>query len=69
MQCDAGIAFATVPVAPVVFETEERFGDLFGGGFDFLQADDVGALTLDPLLDLSVTRPDAVNVPGGELDF
>jgi hypothetical protein len=69
VQCDAGVAFAAVPVAPVAVETEECLGDLFGCGFDFLQADDVGAITLDPLLDLSVTRPDAVNVPGGEFNF
>jgi hypothetical protein len=61
---DAGVALASVPVTPVALEAEERLRNLFGGGFDFLQADDVRALTLDPFLDLRVPRPDAVNVPG-----
>jgi hypothetical protein len=67
VQRDAGVALAAVPVAPVILETEERLGNLLGSGFDFLQADDVWAVTLDPVLNLRVTRPDAVDVPGGEL--
>jgi hypothetical protein len=38
---------------------------LIGCGLDFLQADDVRALALDPFLNLRLSRPDAVNVPGG----
>jgi len=34
--------------------------------FDFLQADDIRALTLDPFLDLRLPRPDPVDVPGGD---
>jgi hypothetical protein len=67
VQGDAGIAFAAVPVRPVTFEPEEGRWDLLGGGLDFLQADDVRALLRDPFLDLRLTRPDAVDVPGGEL--
>ena len=41
--------------------------DLVGGGLDLLQADDVRALALDPLLDLRLPRADSVDVPGGDL--
>jgi hypothetical protein len=37
---------------------------LIRSGFDFLQANNVRTLTLDPLLNLSLSRPDAVDVPG-----
>jgi hypothetical protein len=66
VQRDARITLAAVPVAPVAVEAEKGFGDLLGCGFDFLQADDVRALALDPFLDLGVPRPDAVDVPGGD---
>jgi hypothetical protein len=66
VQGHARVALAAVPVAPVALEAEERLGNLLGRGFDFLQADDVRAVALDPLLNLRVTRPDAVDVPGGE---
>jgi hypothetical protein len=38
---------------------------LFGGSFDFLKADDIRVVSLEPEFDLSLTRPDAVDVPGG----
>jgi hypothetical protein len=63
VQGDARIAFAAVPVRPVAFEPEEGRWDLLDGGFDFLQADDVRTLAVDPVLDLRLPRPDAVNVP------
>jgi hypothetical protein len=37
---------------------------LIGSGLDFLQADDVRAVALDPFMNLRLTRPDAVDVPG-----
>jgi len=40
---------------------------LIDGRFDFLEAGDLRALALDPFLDLRLPRPDAVNVPRGEL--
>ena len=69
MQRDARVAFASVPVAPVVFEGKESERDIIRPGLDFLQADDVRALALDPVMDLRVPRPDAVDVPGGDLQW
>ena len=67
VECDARIALPAVPVTPIALEIADGEGDLIGGGFDFLQADDVRALTLNPFLDLRVSRPDAVDVPGRDL--
>lgn len=67
VQGDARVAFAAVPVTPVALEIEEKRGQLLGSGFDFLQADDVRALVRDPFLNLRVSRPDTVDVPGGDL--
>ena len=69
VQADAGVALAAVPVAPVALHLAEGGRHLVGGGLDFLQADDVRALALDPFLDLRLTRPDAVDVPGGDLQI
>ena len=66
-KADAGVALAAVPVAPVALHLAEGGGHLVGSGLDFLQADDVRALARDPFLDLRVPRPDAVDVPGGDL--
>ena len=52
-----------MPVAPVALHLAERGRYLIGSGLDFLQADDVGPIALDPLLDLRLTRADAVHVP------
>jgi hypothetical protein len=67
VQADARIALAAVPVTPVAIELEEKLGNLIRCGLDFLKADDVRAIPRDPFLDLCVTRPDAVDVPGGDL--
>jgi len=40
---------------------------LFRTGFEFLQTDDVRAVARDPFFDLREARPDAVDVPGGDL--
>src|SRR5262249_39492445 len=64
---DAGVALAAVPVTPVALHLAESRWNLIGGGLDFLQADDVRTLLRDPLLHLRQPRPDAVDVPGGEL--
>src|SRR5262249_40093775 len=64
---DAGVALAAVPVAPVALHLAEGARDLIGGGFASLQAADIRALARDPFLDLRLPRPDAVDVPGGEL--
>jgi hypothetical protein len=66
-QCDARIAFAAVPIAPVALDLAERPDDLFSSGFDFLETDDSRTLACDPVLDLRATRPDAVDVPGRDL--
>ena len=66
VQAHARIALAAVPVAPVALHLAQGSGNLIGCGLDFLQADHIRALTFDPFLDLCVTRPDAVDVPGGE---
>src|SRR5712691_2546228 len=62
---DARVAFAAVPIAPVALHLAESGRHLIRGGFDFLQADDVRALVRDPVVDLCLTRPDTVDVPGG----
>jgi hypothetical protein len=64
---DARVALAAVPVAPVALHLAQRGGHLVGGGFDFLQADNVRAVARDPVMNLRMTRPDAVDVPGREL--
>src|SRR5262249_51298316 len=56
----------TVPIAPVALHRKEGLRHLIGAGLDFLQADDVGAVARNPLFELRVTRPDAVDVPGGD---
>src|SRR5262249_59666911 len=67
LQRDARVPLAAVEVAPVALHLAEGRGNLIGGRFDFLQADDVRALLRDPLLDLRLPRPDAVDVPGRQL--
>jgi hypothetical protein len=67
VKADAGVRLLAVPVAPVAVHAEEGGGNLIRGGFDFLQADDVRAVARDPFVDLRVARPDAVDVPGGDL--
>src|SRR3954469_2397028 len=64
---DAGIGSGAVPVAPVALHFTERRRHLIGCRLEFLQADHVRTLLRDPFLDLRLTRPDAVDVPGGEL--
>jgi hypothetical protein len=63
---DAGVSLAAVPITPVALHLAEGRRHLVGRGFDFLQADYIRALLRDPLVNLRVTRPDAVDVPGGE---
>src|SRR5947208_1466507 len=67
MKAHARVAFAAVPVAPVALHLAEGRGHLIGAGLDFLQADDVRALALDPVLHFALPRPDAVDVPGRDL--
>src|SRR5437867_4395705 len=67
MEADARVAFSAVPVAPVALHLAERGRHLIRGGFDFLQADDIRALALDPFLQLRLPRPNAVDVPGCDL--
>ena len=67
VKADARIALRAVPVTPVAVDIEQQFGDLIGCGFDFLETDDVRTVPRDPFLNLRVTRPDAVDVPGGDL--
>ena len=64
VEADARITPGAVPVTPVAVELEQQARYLVGCGFDFLQADDIRALARDPVLDLRVTSPDAVDVPG-----
>jgi hypothetical protein len=56
-----------VPVTPVALQLAEGLGHLVGGRFDFLKADDIRALAIDPFSDLLLARADAVDVPGGQL--
>jgi hypothetical protein len=69
VESDAGVPAAAVPVAPVPLQVAEKQRDLIGSGLDFLQANDIRTLTLDPLVNLRVSRPDAVDVPGGDLQW
>ena len=68
VKSDTRVALAAIPIAPVTFYLTQRGRDLVGSGLYLLQADDIGTLTLDPLLDLALTRPDPVDVPGGKLN-
>jgi hypothetical protein len=67
VQSDTRVALASMPAAPVALETEEGSRYLVRRGLDLLQADDVRALALDPVVELRLPRPDAVDVPGGDL--
>src|SRR6185503_20621192 len=69
VQADAGIALISVPVAPVALELAQRQRNLIGRRLDFLQADDIRALALDPLVELPFARPESVYVPGRNLQF
>jgi len=65
---DARIPLGAVPVAPVAVELTERERDCVRRRLDFLQADDIRALALDPFVDLRFPRPNPVDVPGGDLN-
>src|SRR5205823_11734408 len=67
VETDARVSFAAMPIAPVALHLAESRRHLTGSGFDFLQADDVRTLAVDPLLELALPRPDAVDVPCGDL--
>jgi hypothetical protein len=56
-----------VPIAPIALDFAKLGRYLVGGGLDFLKADDVRALTRDPLEELRMPCPDAVDVPRGDL--
>src|SRR5262245_44887044 len=68
VQRDARVALRAVPVAPVPLELAEPDGNLIGRRLDLLQAHDVGPLALDPVLQLSLTRADTVDVPCPDFD-
>src|SRR4030095_2883187 len=63
VQSDTGVAFATVPIAPVAFDVAQPYRQLFDGRFDLLDAQDIGLLAVDELLELCLPRPDPVDVP------
>ena len=66
---DCGACVPACPVAAIyesIDATPSHQKDLIGCGFEFLEAEDVRALPADPFLDLGLTRPDAVDVPGRE---
>ena len=66
VQPDAGVALAAVPVAPVALELAQPDRKLIERGLQLLQAQHVGLLALDELLQLRVARADAVHVPRGD---
>jgi len=68
VKTDARVAFAAVPTAPVPLHLTQCGWHLVGLRLDLLQADDIRTLALDPLLDLALTRPDPIDVPGRELN-
>jgi hypothetical protein len=59
----ARVAALAVPIRVIVGELA-ALGDLSGLGLDFLQADDVRLLALEPLANLALAGADAVDVPG-----
>src|SRR3954447_2480854 len=67
MQRDARISLAAVPVTPVPLHLAQGGGNLVRGGLDFLEAHDIRPFALDPFLNLRLPGPDAVDVPGGDL--
>ncbi len=64
----ARVAFAAVPITPVALHLTQCRWHLVGISLDLLQADDIRTLALNPLLDLALTRPDPIDVPGRELN-
>src|SRR5437660_5768522 len=68
VKTDARVAFAAVPITPVPLHLTQCRWHLVGLSLDLLQADDTRTLALDPLLDLALTRPDPIDVPGRELN-
>ena len=64
---DARIPFAAVPVAPVPLDLAQPHRKLVQRGFQLLEAQHVGLLALDELLELRIARANAVHVPRGDL--
>ena len=66
-QPDARVALAAVPVRPVALGVGEPQRQLIERRLDLLQAQHVGALALEQVLQLRLAGADAVHVPGGNL--
>ena len=66
---DAGVALEAVPVAPVFGVFAQGLGDVFAGGFGFLEADEVGRFAGEPRGDLFLPGADAIDVPGGDFHY
>src|SRR6185503_20757393 len=65
MERYAGVTLPAVPVHVVIVELALRW-DLRGFSLQFLQADDVRAVALQPFTELCRPRTNAVNVPGSD---
>src|SRR6476660_5277312 len=67
VQRDTRISLCPVPVAPVALDLTEPHGQLIHGRLDLLEAQDVGLLPVDELLELRLARANSVDVPGCDL--
>src|SRR5207253_11007917 len=64
---DARVPLVPVPEAPVAAHRADWLRHCVRRSFDFLEAEDVGLLALDPLQHFAGAGADAVHVPGGDL--
>ena len=62
------IALAAVPEGVIVLPLDD-VRNLDQLGLELLQADDVGALALEPFLNLRDARANTVDIPGGDLHY
>src|SRR5918994_3164359 len=67
VQTDSGVSARAMPVTSIALELAKRRGNLRHGGLQFLKADYVRALALDPFEHLRFARANAVDVPGSNL--
>jgi hypothetical protein len=63
VQANAGISAAAMPIAPVALHFADRNWHLTRRGLEFLKANKLGALALDPFAHLRLPRANAIHVP------
>src|SRR5918992_1824778 len=66
VQANAGVGARAMPVASISLKFAERCRYLRHSRFQLLQANDIRALALDPLENLSLAGADPIDIPGGD---